>query len=182
MADVAKSGKPAEEDDVSSKEMSKLTNGKKPFLDTKFFDFDYGSNGERVIDVQLLSSTMYRGTTMGGNATVFGVNFADGRIKGYPLLDPRSRSGKKYTVRFVRGNPEYGKNNFKDNKGGTISDLATGLMWQQSDSQKAMSWEKSLSWVQQKNSENYLNYSDWRLPNAKEIQSIVRLQSLTTNN
>ena len=159
--------------DVSSKEMSKLPNGKKPFLDTKFFDFNYGSNGERVIDVQLLSSTMYRGTTMGGNATVFGVNFADGRIKGYPLLDPRSRSGKKYTVRFVRGNPEYGKNNFKDNKGGTISDLATGLMWQQSDSQKAMSWEKSLSWVQQKNSENYLNYSDWRLPNAKEIQSIV---------
>ena len=69
---------------VSSKEMSKLPNGKKPFLDTKFFDFDYGSNGERVIDVQLLSSTMYRGTTMGGKATVFGVNFADGRIKGYP--------------------------------------------------------------------------------------------------
>ena len=80
--------------DVSSKEMSKLPNGKKPFLDTKFFDFDYGSNGERVIDVQLISSTMYRGTTMGGNATVFGVNFADGRIKGYPLLDPRPRSGK----------------------------------------------------------------------------------------
>ena len=76
-------------------------------------------------------------------------------------------------MRFVRGNPEYGKNNFKDNKGGTISDLATGLMWQQSDSKKAMSWQKSLSWVQQKNSENYLNYSDWRLPNAKEIQSIV---------
>ena len=51
--------------DVSSKEMSKLPNGKKPFLDTKFIDFDYGSDGERVIDVQLLSSTMYRGTTMG---------------------------------------------------------------------------------------------------------------------
>ena len=66
---------------------------------------------------------------MGGQSTVFGVNFADGRIKGYPLLDPRSRSGKKYTVRFLRGNPEFGKNNFKDNKGGTISDLATGLMW-----------------------------------------------------
>jgi len=76
-------------------------------------------------------------------------------------------------VRFVRGNPEYGKNNFKDNKDGTISDLATGLMWQQSDSQKAMSWENSLSWLQQNNSENYLNYSDWRLPSAKEIQSIV---------
>ena len=56
--------------DVSSKEMSKLTNGKKPFLYTKYFDFDYGSNGERAIDVQLLSSAMCRGTTMGGQSTV----------------------------------------------------------------------------------------------------------------
>ncbi len=159
--------------DISSKDMSKLPAGKKPFLDTDFFDFDYGSNGERMIDVQLLSSTIYRGTTMGGQSTVFGVNVADGRIKGYPMFDPRSRSGKKFTVRFVRGNPEYGKNNFKDNKDGTISDLATGLMWQQSDSKKKMSWEEALSWAQQKNSENHLNHNNWRLPNAKELQSIV---------
>ncbi len=110
---------------------------------------------------------------MGRSTTILGVNVADGRIKGYPMLDPRTRSGKNYTVRFVRGNPEYGKNNFKDNGDGTISDLATGLMWQQSDSQKAMSWEKALSWAQQKNSENYLNNSDWRVPNAKELQSIL---------
>ncbi len=159
--------------DISSRDMSSLPPGRKPFLDTKIFDFDYGSNGERVIDVQLLSSTIYRGTTMGGNSTIFGVNVADGRIKGYPMFDPRSGSGKNLTVRFVRGNPEYGKNNFKDNEDGTISDFATGLMWQQSDSNKKMSWKNALSWAQQKNSENHLNYSDWRLPNAKELQSIV---------
>ena len=159
--------------DVSSKEMSRLPQGGIPFIDTDFFDFTYGSNGERVIDVQILSSTIYQGTTMGGQATVFGVNVADGRIKGYPIADPRSRSGKKFTVRFVRGNPEYGKNNFKDNNNGTISDLATGLMWQKSDSKKAMSWEDALSWAQQKNREQYLGYSDWRVPNAKELQSIV---------
>ena len=30
----------------------------------------------------------------------------------------------------VRGNENYGKNNFINNKDGTITDLATNLMWQ----------------------------------------------------
>jgi hypothetical protein len=159
--------------DISSKEMSKVPSNAVPFINTDYFSFEYGSNGSRVIDTQILSSTIYRGTTMGGNQTVFGVNLADGRIKGYPLIDPRSRSGKKYTVRFVRGNTEYGKNNFKDNQDGTVSDLATNLIWQKSDSLKSMSWKAALAWAQQKNSENFLGYNDWRLPNAKELQSIV---------
>ena len=71
-----------------------------------------------------------------GDTAVFGVNVADDRIKVFPLVDRRSRSGKKYTVRFVPGNLEYGKNKFKDNKDGAISDLATGLVLQQSDSKK----------------------------------------------
>jgi hypothetical protein len=157
--------------DVSSREMNSLPENAKPFIETSFFDFKYGANGDRVIDVQLLSSTVYQGTTMGGNATVFGVNLADGRIKGYPI---EGREGaKKYTVRFVSGNPEYGKNNFQDNGNETISDLATGLMWARNDSKSGMNWEEALAWTVQKNKENYLGYNDWRLPDAKELQSIV---------
>jgi hypothetical protein len=159
--------------DVSSRDMLRVSEGSVPFMDNNFFDFKYGSNGPRIIDVQIPSSTLYKGTTMGGQETVFGVNFADGRIKGYPVSDPRTHSGKKYTVRFVRGNPNYGKNNFVDNGNNTISDLATGLMWQQSDSKKGMAWEDALDWVQKKNKVNYLGYGDWRLPNAKELHSIV---------
>ena len=57
-----------------------------PFIDTEYFDFAYGDTdaGERIIDAQMASSTTYVGTTMRGAHTMFGVNFADGRIKGYP--------------------------------------------------------------------------------------------------
>ena len=36
-----------------------------------------------------------------------------------------------------------------------------------------MNWSNALAWVQAKNAARYLGYSDWRLPNAKELQSIV---------
>jgi len=76
-------------------------------------------------------------------------------------------------VYYVRSNTDYGINDFEDNNNGTISDNATGLMWSQNDSGEGLNWEESLDWVQQKNSENYLGYNDWRLPNVKELQSIL---------
>lgn len=158
--------------DVSSKNMGSIPNGAVPFIDTYYFDFDYGSNGDRIIDTQLLSSTIYMGKTMSGQKTVFGVNIADGRIKGYPLADIRSKRDKEYTVFFVRGNEAYGINDFQVSES-TVSDLSTGLMWDKNDSKTSMSWEEAFKWVEEKNSENYLGYSDWRLPNAKELQSIV---------
>ena len=141
---------------------------KTPFIDTGAFDFAYGDtdSGERIIDAQFLSSTDYVGTVFDGQSAIFGVNFADGRIKGYP-------STKSQYVYFVSGNSDYGVNEFVDQGDGTVSDLATGLMWSQDDSGFGMNWEDALAWVQTKNDENYLGHDDWRLPNAKELQSIV---------
>ncbi len=152
-----------------------ITTNAVPFIDTDYFDFEYGdtSAGERIIDAQYWSSTEYVSTTMGGNATVFGVNFADGRIKGYPRDIGAGGQPNTQFVRYVRGNPEYGTNDFTDNGNGTITDAATGLMWSKADSGVGMNWEDVLAWVQQMNEENYLGYNDWRLPNAKELQSIV---------
>ncbi len=147
-----------------------------PYLDTKYFEFEYGdeANGERGIDCQDWSATLYVSKTMMGNPTVFGVNFADGRIKGYGRSRPgQSGDTMRLYVRYVRGNPAYGKNDFADNGDGTITDRATGLMWAKADSGKGMNWEQALAWVQARNAEGYLGHRDWRLPNAKELQSIV---------
>jgi len=145
-----------------------------PYINTDYFDFEYGDESidERFIDSQYCSSTEYVSTTMDGDHTVFGVNFADGRIKGYGT-EMRAGITKTFFVMYVRGNTDYGDNEFVNNDDGTITDQATNLMWVQNDSMEGMNWETALDWVQELNVDNYLGHNDWRLPNAKELQSIV---------
>lgn len=143
------------------------TEGLIPFIDTDYFDFAYGDTdaGERIIDAQYASSTKYVDE---GQNLLFGVNFADGRIKGYGLIHPQIGE-KTFFVQYVRGE-EYGINHFVDNGNGTITDEATGLMWMQTDSGHGMNWEEALAYA---DSQRYAEYDDWRLPNVKELQSIV---------
>jgi hypothetical protein len=138
-----------------------------PFIDTGYFDFEYGdtSSGERVIDSQWATSSVYGGTVFSDQRAMFGVNFADGRIKGYP-----ANGQKTFFVIYVRGNPGYGENDFVDNSDGTITDQATGLTWMQADSGLGMDWESALNYCE---TLDFAGSSDWRLPNAKELQSIV---------
>ncbi|MHC4743624.1 MAG: Lcl C-terminal domain-containing protein, partial [Planctomycetota bacterium] len=161
--------------------MSLDTSRLRPFIDVKYFKFRYGNPdlGERIIDSQFATCTKYVSTTMRGNETMFGVNFADGRIKGYPIGRIRERGEKTYHVIYVRGNEKYGKNDFEDNRDGTVTDRATGLMWMKVDSGRLkagrnkdgkLNWEEALDWAENL---KYAGYSDWRLPNVKELQSIV---------
>ena len=126
------------------------TAGLVPFIDTKCFQFIYGDTaaGERIIDAQYWSSTRYVGRSHDGKT--FGVNFADGHIKGYP------GNWARQFARCVRGNPDYGKNDFRDNGDGTITDRATGRMWSKADSGKGLNWEGALAWAQAKNAEAFL--------------------------
>ena len=140
-----------------------------PYINTDYFDFRFGNvvdPSERIIDAQYATSTIYKGTTMGGNETMFGLNLVDGRIKGYPTF-------KTFEIRMVRGSTTYGVNDFVDNGDGTVTDNATGLMWDRDGSSTGMNWHDALAYAQEKNDENYLGYNDWRVPNAKELHSIV---------
>ena len=143
------------------------TEGLIPFIDTKYFDFAYGDTdaGERIIDAQFATTSKYVDGEL-----LFGVNFADGRIKGYGLSMPFGPGEKTFIVMYVRGNNSFGINALSDNGDSTISDNATDLMWMKNDSQVGMNWEQALAYAENL---EYAGHSDWRLPNVKELQSIV---------
>jgi hypothetical protein len=151
-----------------------------PYIDTDYFVFEYGdeSVGERFIDSQWATSTEYVSTTMNGDHTMFGVNFADGRIKGYGTTAPNGTQ-KTFFCIYVRSDAAYGVNQFVDNGDGTVTDQATGLMWLQDDSGSfsvgdaadgQLDWEQALAWAE---GLTYAGHADWRLPDAKELQGIV---------
>jgi hypothetical protein len=146
------------------------------YIDTNYFGWTTGDTtiGERVIDAQDWSASTYKGLTMMADTTVFGVNFVDGRIKGYPKYQPPANTiPQKMYVRFVRGNTAYGINNFTDNGDSSVTDNATGLMWAKFDNGSGINWQSALAYAHEKNLVNYLGHNDWRLPNAKELHSIV---------
>jgi hypothetical protein len=142
-----------------------------PFIDTRFFAFAYGT-GRRFFDVQLWSDTPYVATTMNDDATVFGVNFADGRIKGYPRDRPGSggREPQRMLARYVRGPASYGVNDLVDRGDGTVTDRGSGLTWQQIDDGTARTWAEALAYC---STLDLAGHTDWRLPNVKELHSIV---------
>jgi Protein of unknown function (DUF1566) len=143
------------------------TSGLTPFIDESVFVFSYGDpDTARIIDSQWVTSSVYAASVMGGQECFFGVNFADGRIKCYPTV--QSPSGY-YTI-HVRNTGAFGVNNFADNGDQTVTDNATGLTWQQDDSGEGMIWEDALNYCE---TLDLAGHDDWRLPNAKELQSIV---------
>ena len=138
-----------------------------PFIDANYFAFQYGNtnNNERLIDSQWATSNVYNSTVMNGQTCFFGVNFADGRIKCYPTA---TRQGG-YFVIYVRGDA-YGINNFVDNNDGTVTDHATGLTWMKDDNGQGVLWRDALSYCE---GLTLGNMDDWRLPNIKELHSIL---------
>ena len=59
---------------------------------------------------------------------------------------------------------------FTDNGDGTITDNKTGLMWMKETASSQMNWKEALFYCENL---EYAGYSDWRLPNIKELGSIV---------
>ncbi len=72
-------------------------------------------------------------------------------------------------VRCVR-RPFIRQSAFVNNGDGTVTDMATGLMWQRKDDNALRAWSDAGSYCQ---GLNLGNKQDWRLPNIKELQTII---------
>ncbi len=100
------------------------------------------------------------------------VTNAGGGVGNHPKTETMSAGGqKRFHVRAVRdvSPATLLPNHFIDNGDGTTTDLLTELTWQQIPSADSITWEQALSLA---NALSYAGYSDWRLPNIKELQSI----------
>jgi len=74
-----------------------------------------------------------------------------------------------YCARAVRGGQTESLNHLLINGDGTVTDTTTGLMWQRATAGE-MKWEAAISYCEDL---NFSGYDDWRLPNLKELRSIV---------
>jgi hypothetical protein len=153
-----------------------------PYVDTDYFDFEYD---KLLFAGQYWSSTVYvkegvqnyedHGSIQGA----FGFNFADGHIKSYetgyyfdgtPISESDGIMIPGCYVRAVRGDTDLYDMEYVDNGDGTVTDKSTSLMWAKADSGETMDWVEALAYA---NESELAGYSDWRLPNSKELQSLV---------
>lgn len=152
------------------------TVGRRPYLDNVFeihepdasvLEGDPFSASHRTEMMgQTWSATLYTGDHWDrkGVEAAFFMNFLDGHIKQAP-----TRGRAKLFYRCVRG-PAWGENDFVDNGNGTVSDRMSALMWQRRDDGRTRNWREALAYCE---ALALAGHSDWRLPNVKELQSIV---------
>ena len=113
------------------------------------------------------------------DTTKIWVTNAGGGIGNHPRSETISAGGvKKFHTRVVRDvvTPPVVPLHFTDNGNGTITDNLTTLVWQKNLITDTLNWEQALNYA---DTLSLAGYSDWRLPNIKELQSIA---DLTTSN
>ncbi len=81
-------------------------------------------------------------------------------------------------------NPRFTDNSIADSNNQTVTDNLTGLIWAKdagtptvgSCTGGAMNWQAALNYVACLNTASYLGYTDWRLPNINELESLVNAE------
>jgi arylsulfatase A-like enzyme len=102
-----------------------------------------------------------------------------GGLGGKPKAETVSAGGAfQYHARYVRGTKPTNGHNYRNNGDGTITDLDTNLMWTQIPG-PAATWDTALTYAENL---SLGGFSDWRLPNIKELQTLTDYALTTATN
>lgn len=85
--------------------------------------------------------------------------------------------GTGQDAEFIRG-VSWPSPRFEQN-GDTVTDLLTGLVWTTNANiaEFPMTWQEAFNFVVSMNRENSFGFSDWRLPNRRELRSLMDYQT-----
>ena len=64
-------------------------------------------------------------------------------------------------------------NDFQENSDGTVTDKATGLLWEQAGSDYPMTWHEAHGYIEQLNRGRFAGSANWRLPTTDELMSLL---------
>jgi len=130
--------------------------GRAPHINTEYFPI--------IRSEHYWSSSTYTNVT----DAAWRVGFGGNNNENYPDASVKS------CVRAVRGGQSSG--NWVSNNNGTVEDKNNGLMWQQTtgNNDQPMIWKEALSYCANL---TLAGYKDWRLPNIKELASLVDMSN-----
>ncbi len=73
------------------------------------------------------------------------------------------------------------QNDFIDNKDGTVTDRASGLMWQKKGSDLGYEFGDAHTYIKEINEKGYAGFRDWRLPTLEELASLLERHKYETS-
>ena len=145
------------------------------YLDSTIFDFDYPQIDQSDLtgthSNQMMGQTWSSTIRPDNKTSVYFFNFLDAHIKSQSTTN----IGSELFYRCVKGEEGKYENNFVDNNDQSVTDTATELMWQKTNGEQSsgdyqFTWEEGMNYCENL---SLAGYDDWRLPDIKELQSIV---------
>ncbi len=101
-------------------------------------------------------------------------------LRSKPLIVSKDAAQKVFGLDENWRPLKYIENSFKD-RGETVVDHATGLMWQKSGSDKPLTYEQAQAYIEELNRKRFAGYNDWRLPTIEELMSLLELEKQSTD-
>ena len=139
----------------------------------------YPSAAEMLADLKLLQAAWEAKKEQ--ICTLPEINKADNATAAATRLTPRStpikinpfKAKKTFGLDVLWRPSSYRQNEFAVNPDRTVSDRATGLVWQQSGSEVPMTWHGAKAYIQELNASNFAGSRTWRLPTIDELITLL---------